>query len=283
MNGLVKAEFRKIFTTHLWWALLLPVAVLSFLAGWGGAALGQTDLVLEMTRGQKLPTGLLTMSLSTNNVTVFAVLLGALAVTGEYRQKTVTTTFLTANPRGAVLGAKLIAYTNVALLYGLVNALCSSLGGLVGLGADGFGELPQWLMVGGAGLLSMVLWTLVGIGLGALVTNSVAAVLIILGYLLVFEGMASSALTQTPVSWLTDYLPGEASSGIVGNVSVPMFISDVAGAREPFVSKTAFQLLHSAFGGSYGFPWWGSLLVFVGYAAVFVAGGWLATAKRDIL
>ncbi|NYH79479.1 ABC-2 type transport system permease protein [Actinopolyspora biskrensis] len=282
MNGLIKAEFRKIFTTHLWWALLIPVVVLSFLAGWGGTEFGQMSIIRQMTGGQDLPTGLLTMSLSTNYVTVFAALLGALAMTGEYRHKTATTTFLTANPRGAVLGAKLIAYTNIALIYGIANTLFASLGGLLGAGSDGFGEFAQWLMVGGAGILSIVLWTLLGLGFGAMVTSSVVAVLVLLGYVLVFESLVSSAMSSSAMSWLGDYLPGAASNGIVSNLSVPMFVSDVAGAREPMVSETAYRLLHSVFGGSYGFPWWGSLLVFAGYAAVFVAGGWLTSSKRDI-
>ena len=36
VTALVRSEFRKIFTVNLWWALLIPVALLSFGAGWFG-------------------------------------------------------------------------------------------------------------------------------------------------------------------------------------------------------------------------------------------------------
>ena len=64
MGGLVRAEIRKITTTHLWWALLIPVAVLSFLAGWLGPAIG-TPNEPEQAFGQPLPVGLLTGSMAT--------------------------------------------------------------------------------------------------------------------------------------------------------------------------------------------------------------------------
>src|SRR5437763_15665759 len=112
MGGLVKAEFRKVLTTHLWWALLIPVAVISFGAGWAGTTMGSLDTP-QSSIGRPLPLGLLTVSLSTNFCTIFAAILGALAVAGEYRHKSITTTYLTGSPRGAGLGAKLIAYPNM--------------------------------------------------------------------------------------------------------------------------------------------------------------------------
>ncbi|RCW45313.1 ABC-2 family transporter [Halopolyspora algeriensis] len=281
MGGLVKAEFRKIFTVNLWWALLIPVAVLSFGAGWIGTAFGSIEQMQEAA-GRSLPTGLLTVSMSTNYSTIFAALFGALAVAGEHRHKSITTTYLTGNPRGAVLGAKLIAYTNIGLLYGLVNVLSASIGGLLGAGLDGFGNPVDWFTVGGAGLLAMVLWTLLGVGFGALVTNSIVAVLVLVAYKFVIEFILSVVLLGSEIAGFVAYLPGAASNGIVGNLAVPIFISAVAGDSEPYVQVEAFQVLHFFFGGTYGHPWWLSLLTFLGYTAAFVLGGWLVSRRRDI-
>ncbi|MFD0923410.1 ABC transporter permease [Saccharopolyspora rosea] len=281
MAGLIRAEFRKIFTVHLWWALLIPVVVLSFGAGWLGTAVGTIN-DLEQTLGRPLPLGLLTQALSTNFSTIFAALFGTLAVAGEHRNRSITTSYLTGNPRGAVLGAKLIAYTGMGVLYGLVNVLFASLGALLGAGLDGFGNPSDWFAVGGSGLLAMVLWTLLGVGFGALVTNSVVAIVVLLVYKFAFEFIASMFLTGSHAADVTAYLPGAAGNGIVSNLAVPIFVSAVAGPDEPYTPQGVFELLHFFFGGTYGHPWWSSLLTFAGYTAVFVVGGWLLSRRRDI-
>lgn len=281
MGGLVRAEFRKIFTVNLWWALLIPVAVLGFFAGLVGTAVGTIEQLQE-SAGQPVPVALLTVSLSTNYSTIFAALFGTLAVASEHRNKSITTTYLTANPRGAVLGAKLIAYTAVGLGYGLVNVLFGSLGGLLGAGASGFGDIGSWFAVTGAGLLAMVLWTLLGVGFGALVTHSVVAVISLVAYKFVIEFVISTILLGSEISGLVAFLPGSAGNGIVGNLAVPIFISDVAGDRAPYVPVQVFEVLHFFFGGSYDHPWWLSVVTFVGYTMVFVAAGWLVSDRRDI-
>ncbi|ASU77738.1 ABC transporter permease [Actinopolyspora erythraea] len=285
MTGLIRAEIRKMLPTNLWWALLLPVAPWSLLVAWYGTAIGRVDMIQEIT-GQALPTGLLAMSLATNYSTIFAALLGALVMTRESWHRTVTTTFLTANPRSSVLGAKLVVCLALAVVYGVVNAVFGFLGGFLGgtlsSGAGGVGGLDQWLLIGGAGVLATVLWALVGFGFGALVNNSVAAVLVLVFYKFMVDVLASVVLAGTELSWLSSYLPGAASNGIVGNLAVPMFISEVAGAREPIVPAQAFQQLHAIFGGSYGFSWWGSALVFAGYAALLCGGAMLLIRNREI-
>ena len=281
MAGLIRAEFRKIFTVHLWWALLIPVVVLSFGAGWLGTAVGTIN-DLEQTLGRPLPLGLLTQALSTNFSTIFAALFGTLAVAGEHRNRSITTSYLTGNPRGAVLGAKLIAYTGMGVLYGLVNVLFASLGALLGAGLDGFGNPSDWFAVGGSGLLAMVLWTLLGVGFGAVVASPVVAVMVLLIYKFVFEFIVTSFLLTSDPSGVSAYLPGTAGSGIVGNLAVPVFVRAVSGTNEQMVPQDVFDVLHFFFGGSYGHPWWLSLLTFAGYTAVFVLAGWLVSGRRDV-
>lgn len=280
---LVRSEYRKISTTNLWWALLVPVAVLTFGAGWMGAEVGAISQMQERA-GMPLPVGLLTVSMSTNFSTLFAALFGAMAVSAEHRSMTITTTYLTGTPRGSVLGAKLLAYAGMGVLYGVVNMLFASLGSLVGSGAAGFGDPTAWFTVVGAGLLSIVLWTLLGVGLGTLLTSSVGAVVVLLVYKLVFESMLSTFLAGSDMSYLNAYLPAAAGNGIVGNLSVPTFVSSLTGgsASGAEAPKTVYDVLHFFFGGSYLHPWWLSLLTFTGYTAVLVVTGWLVSRRRDI-
>ncbi|MEV0698159.1 ABC transporter permease [Saccharopolyspora sp. NPDC050389] len=283
MVALVKAEFRKIFTTSLWWALLVPVVLLGFGAGWlGGSIVALIDSVEKLDRA--VPLGLLSVSMSTNFSTIFAALFGAMAFAGEYRNRSITTTFLTGNPRGAVLAAKLLAYSGIGLIYGLTNVLFASLGGLLGTGLDfgSFGSPADWLSVGAAGVLAMMLWTLLGVGFGALVASAVLAIILPLVYKFAVEFILSLILIGSPVSGISPYLPGTAGNGIVANMAVPLFVAAVAGPDEPDTPRAVFEFLHLFFGGSYGHPWWASLLTFVGYTAVFIAGGWLASRRRDI-
>ncbi|MBK0870483.1 ABC transporter permease subunit [Saccharopolyspora sp. HNM0986] len=281
MGGLIKSEFRKVFTTNLWWALLIPVAVISFGSGWMGTGFGTINSI-EQEIGRPLPLGLLTMSMSTNFSVIFAGLLGALAITGEHRSKSITTTYLTASSRGAVLSAKLISYTGLGLLYGLVNVLAATAGGLVGAGTNGLGNLADWFAVGGAGLLAMVLWTLLGVGFGAVVSSPVVAIMVLLIYKFVFEFIVTSFLMTSDPQGVSAYLPGTAGSGIVGNLAVPIFIRAAAGSNEQMVPQDVFDVLHFFFGGSYHHPWWLSLLTFAGYTTVFVLGGWYFSRRRDI-
>lgn len=285
MGGLVRAEYRKIFTTQLWWALLLPVAVLSFGAGWLGTAIGTIN-EFQQAVGASLPLGLLTVSMATNFSTIFAALFGALAISGEHWNKSITTTYLTGNPRGAILGAKLIAYTGMGLLYGLVNVLFSSLGALVGAGLEGFGHPADWFAVGGAGLLVMVLWMLLGVGLGALISHSVAVVFVLVLYKFPFEYILASMLATSgnlTANAVGAYLPSSAAGGVVGNLAVPLFLSDAIGIDVQYVPREILEMLHMFAGGTYNHPWWLSLLTFAGYTAVIILGGWAVSRRRDVV
>ena len=283
MPALIRVEFRTIFTTNRWWAMLIPVVVLAFCAGWLGTAfVGIIDTIEQFQA--TLPLGLLSVSLSTNIGTIFALLFGAMTFAGEFRNNTITTTYLTANPRGAVLAAKLITCGSIGVVYGLANVLFASLGALLGAGPDlaHFGSVDDWLQVGGAGLLSMSLWSLLGVGFGALVTNAVLVVIAPLVYKFVIEFTVSISVMETNLSGIAPYLPGAAGNGIVSNLAVPLFVSAVAGPNEPNTPRGAFELLHLFFGGTYDHPWWVSLLTFLLYTTAFVAGAWLVGRRRDI-
>lgn len=281
MVGLVRAEYRKIVTTRLWWALLIPIAVLSFFASWFGTAIGAIA-EMQAAASRPIPVGLLTVSMATNFSTIFAAVFGAMSIAGEHRNRGITTTYLTATRRSAVLVAKLVTHAGVGLTYGLVNVLFASFGALLGAGIDGFGDIADWFAVGGAGVLAMVLWTLLGVGFGAMVANSVIAIIAPLGYKFVFEFVLSLYLIGSETPELGAYFPGGAGSGIVGNLAVPLFADVAFSGTGDTLASEPIEILHFFFGGNYQFPWWLSVLIFTGYTMVFVVGGWLLSDRRDI-
>jgi ABC-type transport system involved in multi-copper enzyme maturation permease subunit len=276
VNLLINAEYRKIFTTKLWWALLIPAAILSLGFTWGGAAIG-TLADIERETGGILPLSLPAFAQGINFATVFAVILGGTAVTGEIRHKTITTTYLTAPTRGSALMAKLLVYSTIGALYGIVCMLAATLGAVFG------GNLPDsadWFTLAGAGAVAMIMWTLFGVGLGALIGNQVGTTVGVVVYVLVIEPVISVVLRANDAGEIPPYLPNTAGSGMVSNLSLDMFFENLPGS--PRQNQRAYDELREFLSLQYSPEWWVSGLIFVGYAVAFGMAGWLVARRRDI-
>jgi hypothetical protein len=132
-------------------------------------------------------------------------------VTNEFRHKTLTPTFLATPRRGIALGGKLAAGVVMGVLYAAV-ALVAAVGiGAAALAAFGIdtrlGETDTWAMIGRI-VASFVLWTLIGVGVGTLVRNQVAAVVGVLAFTQFLEPIARTVATLVDgVSGVTAYLP----------------------------------------------------------------------------
>jgi ABC-type transport system involved in multi-copper enzyme maturation permease subunit len=120
---------------------------------------------------------------------VILLVLGILAMTNEYRSGTATATFLITPARARVLTAKTLALAIAGLLFAAVilavgvpqSVLLIHLhNGTISWSAQ------TWQVIGGVGL-TMVLYGALGVGLGALIRNQVAAVVIGLLWLLVLD------------------------------------------------------------------------------------------------
>jgi ABC-2 type transport system permease protein len=269
----IAAEFAKIFTTRMWWVLALVlflyIAVLAGgLAGLFGAiasgAIG-SDAAGTGGAGAPPPGNLppLIYSFASSVGYVFPVLIGALATTGEFRHQTLTPTFL-ANPRRfGVLGAKGVSLFVVGAAYGAVALLAS-----VGIGAlvmNGFGIDPQlgdsaiWALLGRS-VLAMALWATIGVGLGVLVPNQVATIVIVLAFTQFVEPLLRLASSFTEITaGIGQFLPGAASDALVG---------------------ASFFTIASASTAS--LQWWQGGLVLLAYAALAGLGGYFSSWKKDV-
>jgi ABC-2 type transport system permease protein len=139
------------------------------------------------------------LSVATTGV-IFALILGILIVTWEYRHGTITQTFLATPRRERVLGAKFL----VALAAGVVlAALCV----VVVLVTATFWISPdlsreQWELIGRI-VLASALWGLLGAGLGALLQSQMGAIVLAFVWFLVAEPLIAAQFDH-----LSDYLPG---------------------------------------------------------------------------
>ena len=240
MRHLVKAEFRRLTATRMWSGLLLAAALI------GGGMMGATALAgpenfdppmpgLDTEAGLRSILGLL-------GYTAFLpAAAGALAVTSEYRHRTAAVTFLFAPRRWQVLVAKLATYGAAGLVYGLILAgtaaaalfTAAAVRG-ISLGLPAGTVLALLARIG----LAMVVYLLIGVGVGALLRNQVAALCVVIGYLYIGE----SLLLMIPgVNALYPVLPGGATAALTD-------FTYVADAMSQEVGSAAVRLLPPAAG-----------------------------------
>ncbi|MGJ5892705.1 ABC transporter permease [Streptomyces sp. V2] len=264
MSNLVRAEFRRLTATRLWLGALLTACA------FGGGLVGLLGLVgpenfdpplpaLDTAEGTRAVLGFL-------SYTVFVpAALGTVAVTSEYRHRTVNFTFLFAPRRWQVLTAKLVTYGVAGLVYGLV---LTGTAGLALFGAAAARGVPLGMAGGDVLVLllrlavAMAVYTLLGVGMGALIRHQIAALALVVGYLY----MGETLLMAIPgVNVLYPLLPGGATASLTG-------FTYVADALAEQTSTSAISLL-SPVGG-------GFLLAAYALAAVLVA--LLVPVRRDV-
>lgn len=261
----LRVELRKTLTTRMWWILLVVMAVyVAVIAAFLTVALSQAP---GATGGppagalddatQRLVLYTLVMPLAY----VFPVLVGVLSITTEYRYKTLTPTFLAEPRRSLVMVAKLLVATVVGLLFGLVGTAAGA-GAVAGVrvaSGDPAGLDAEILQALAQVVLGMGLWAAVGVGVGALVRNQVAAVVVIIAFSQLVEPIARVALSAWDATRsVSQYLPGAAGDAIAG--------------ASLYTLGSPVELLR----------WWQGVLVLLGYAVVLFALGSRLTVRRDI-
>jgi ABC-type transport system involved in multi-copper enzyme maturation permease subunit len=273
MGPALRTEYRKLVTTRMWWVLLLAMAAYMALL----AAILAFTLVQDPTAGTGSLTGAAgevpplpaeelartVYTLATSLGYVFPVVVGALAMTGEFRHQTITPTLLAEPRRTLVLTAKMLSSVVVGLLFGLVGTLATVVAGgamLALLGEEPVLTDPDVLRSIALSVLALTVWTVVGVGFGTLLTNQVAVIVVLLAFTQFVEPLLRLLLAQ--FAWsegVSKFLPGAAGEAITG---ASFYASSGLGA----------ELLSSAQG----------LAVLLGYAVVCAALGRVLTLRRDI-
>ncbi|TDP93907.1 ABC transporter permease [Labedaea rhizosphaerae] len=279
MGRLIAAEYRKIFTTKLWWALLIPAAIIALVFAWGGSALGALQDEAE-TLGGSLPLAFVTFAYGYNFATIFGLIFGATSLTGELRHKTITTSYLTGSSRGAVLAAKLFTYTTIGALYGIICAITGTIGSAIGDEVPAFGAWTQLML---ASILVMIMWVLLGVGVGALIGNQVGAVVSLIVYVLVVERVLAPVMNNQGMENVVPYLPYQSAANTTMELAVRLLFGnlpgDLAGDSDtPQVERgirTVLLLNHVP-------DWWTNGVIFAVWALVLGIIGWLVARRRDI-
>ena len=187
---------------------------------------------------------------------VFALILGILAVTTEFRHGTITPTLVVAPDRMRLVLAKLVAHALAGLILGVLAVGLTTAIVLIGLSSRDIdtGLTNQEITEVAVGLvLATVLWAALGVGLGALVRNQVGAIVGALGWTLLVENLLT--IIPTVGDWVQKY-------GLNG----------VTNALSNIESEVTGDVLSQAAGGA----------LLVAYTATFVIAGTLAVRRRDV-
>jgi ABC-2 type transport system permease protein len=292
MGNLIKSEFRKTLSLNTWWVLLIPLVVLAFGFSfvWGRLTNDFANFIGRGTAGQiagqvgvdasALPVGLLSIAHGVNVAQIVPALFGVFALAGEYRSKTITTTFLTAPNRFYALSAKMITYVVWGVIYGLVSFGVSALATIATVDGSRLPDGPQWLAALGGTILASVLVMLFGIGFGAVLNKVTLAVVLLLVYFLIIENVLITVLWST-TSALGGILPNGTANGIVGGIAADAFGINTLNLPSDVDTWGKYGLQLAA-GAPGVISWWASALIFFGWTMLFFGFGWAANQKRDI-
>lgn len=275
MIAALRTEFRKIATTRTWWltalvmfgymAMLGTIMAFSLVMGSreaesSGVSSGSTGFGEAALEPLAIATSVYSLAVALGYI--FPALLGALSVTGEFRHRTITPTLLAEPRRGVILGSKLVSVLPFAVVLAIAGVAGTALGGAATLAILGEPTLLGDSTVQRTMLLSLValtLWALVGVGFGSVLTNQVAAIVVLLAFTQFVEPLLRLLLAQFDATEeISKFLPGAAGEAIAGS--------------SLYVSSGLADLLSE----------WQGALTLIGYAVVLVLIGRFTTFRRDI-
>ncbi|GAB3785878.1 hypothetical protein [Nocardioides ungokensis] len=251
MTALIRAELFKLRTVQVTaWLLVatLTVVVLEVLALVLGAQAGTGH-------AQRQDPHLLAVAVASASAgEIIVMIMGILAMSQELRFGTATSTFLVTPRRGRVVGAKLAALTIAGLVFALVSMVVAVPLSVVLIRAEGGtiiwdGQVADVLV---AAVLVMMLYGLLGIAIGALVRNQIAAIAGSLTWVFIIEGA------------LAGLLPDAARWSPAGATGAALQIGTWTGNQDMLT------------------PWWLGLLVLAGWTVLIAVVGTRSALQRDL-
>lgn len=253
MIHLLRSEWRKVTTVKLGWGMLLGAMALAALGVVAQIASngvrGSAALPLTAAATQK------SIAASASSAYLFSIVVGIILITTEFRHFTSRPTFLIEPRRGLVIVAKILIAAVVGIIYGIVCAALTAAIMIPWFSAKGI--TIGWLDHGVlqsliSDVIVIAIFAVVGIGVGVLVRNQIAAVIGALVYLFVLEPLINIIPV---VQNVYPYLPGAAAAAITGATR-----------------GSGSSHLDALQGG----------LVLLGWGLLFAVGGWIFTIRRDV-
>ncbi len=249
-SRLVSAELLKVTSTKMWLAML--IGVILFI----GIGVAATILAPE-TPGMPVPRlttpeGMRNVFAQAGGAYLFAIVIGTIGMTQELRHQTLTSTLLAEPHRNKVMVAKMAAYAVIGAVYGAIGVAFGYALALALLPLKEHAPLPvtaMWQIAGGS-ILGCALFAILGVAIGTLVRNQIAAIIGVLVWVMIIEALVVSFLPK-----IGKWFPGGALNGI---------LQATGPNNEPYL------------------PVWAASLVLVGWTVVFAVAAAATTQRRDV-
>jgi len=248
MTRLIRAEAVKLRSTRSY--RILALGALALIA----AGVAATSLTTSFTGGMNPARGTLALA---GPAQTFALIAGALAVTTEFRHKTITQAVLITPRRTPLLAAKVSTLAAAGLAFGLLAtgaAAAIALPVLAGrhIASHVDGVQLAGIVIGGG--VATALAAALGVGAGAVIRNQVGAVVTVLGLLYVAEPLL----------------------GLVPHAGTAVQTYGLGGLASGATATTGFPASAHLLGQV---P---AALVFAAYALVFLVAGAALLRRRDV-
>jgi hypothetical protein len=265
LPGLLRSELLKLTTTRMVILLTIIAAATGVL---GAGIYGAIGVLARSEGGANLfrtTDFVATVYTGANQMArIVAVIAGAMVMGTEYRHKTLGTSYLTVPRRlDLVLGKATITF-GYGLFLGLVATVLSFLTAVVFI-LLGDGSLMLGTATGWQALLMNIvtigLWAMIGFGLGILIRNMIASVLIAVGFTYIVEPLLTLIFSLKHWTVANNLMPSGATQAALG-------VSGMSGL-EPGAGASAW-------------PAPAGILVLIGWAVLPAAIGCLATIRRDV-
>jgi ABC-type transport system involved in multi-copper enzyme maturation permease subunit len=261
MTALVRSELKKITSTRLWWGLLIGALVFSALqslvtALFSGVEAGPGQPSMPGLETAEAIRSVYPMAMFSGTY-MFVLVLGITGMTGEYRYQTITSTFLVSPRRHRVVVAKILAHLGVGAVYAVLGLLTVLVVGGVTMSIRGYGlglDADRLWPTMALSVLAVAIWTVLGIGIGTLIRNQIAAIVLAILFTFLVEPLLTFALAAADLDWLVKWLPTNASSALMAPGDVLLDYLD----------------------------WWAGGLVLLVYGLVLAAAGVVLSVRRDV-
>jgi ABC-2 type transport system permease protein len=199
MSRLVRVELLKLRTVRTTYGLLVAAALV-------------TALLASARAAKPSPSALAAVVTLTGWAMLFAMVMGVIAASGEFRHSTATLTYLAGPRRSRVLAAKGAAAGVVGAIFGLTGAVVATGIGLaltsgepITLSAATFVRDDLGAVLGAALLAAL------GVAVGSLIRSEVAGIAGVLIWVLLIEPLIGGLFTT-----VQPYLPYTAATTLAG-------------------------------------------------------------------
>ncbi len=257
----LQSELRKIMSTKTWLFLGLGAIAFSTLQTVAIFFISkQTSASQSGVIGLLDPAGVRNIyaTAGSSQGYMFALILGIVAITSEFRFGTIVPTFLTTPQRQRPVLAKLAALGIVSGAMSLAVVVVTYTTGTILLATTSHAAVPlaDIIYIALGAMLAYVLMGIVGVALGALLRNQILGVVLAVLWVFLLEGIINLLLTVLwHLNYIAKWLPGSAVASVVSSTS----------------TRNTDYL-----------PAWGGALVLLAYAVIFTGLAFSTTLRRDV-